>query len=84
MLMFRYHRRALAEHRGNPGDELAYIDQVVEEDPKNYHAWSHRQWLLQVGWLIGHLVCRSSLLSVFSAGLVVDYRKHVHVRVRAF
>ena len=46
---YRYHRRALAEHRGNPGDELAYIDQVVEEDPKNYHAWSHRQWVLQVG-----------------------------------
>ncbi|CAN0555381.1 unnamed protein product, partial [Ectocarpus sp. 12 AP-2014] len=43
----RYHRRALAEHRGDPGDELAYVDQVVEEDPKNYHAWSHRQWLLQ-------------------------------------
>ena len=47
-LCLRYHRRALTERRGEPGDELAYVDQVVEEDPKNYNAWSHRQWVLQV------------------------------------
>lgn len=47
ILYFRYHRRALAERTGNARDELAYVDRVVEEDPKNYHAWSHRQWLLQ-------------------------------------
>lgn len=44
----RYHRRALTERIGSPGKELEYVDRVVAEDPKNYHAWSHRQWLLQV------------------------------------
>lgn len=27
--------------------ELAYIADVLEEDSKNYHAWSHRQWLIR-------------------------------------
>ena len=27
--------------------ELAYIAEVLEVDSKNYHAWSHRQWLIQ-------------------------------------
>lgn len=73
-VMSRYHRRALAEHRENPGDELAYVDQVVEEDPKNYHAWSHRQWLLQVGWMGGWLVASSLVLDCFVVlpGLVFD------------
>jgi protein farnesyltransferase/geranylgeranyltransferase type-1 subunit alpha len=27
--------------------ELDYIAQVLTHDTKNYHAWSHRQWLIQ-------------------------------------
>lgn len=52
-----YHRRALMEsdgkrhHRGQDikssfvEDELAYVAQVLQEDSKNYHAWSYRQWI---------------------------------------
>lgn len=28
-------------------EELDYIASVLEEDAKNYHAWSHRQWTLK-------------------------------------
>eukprot|EP01095_Lingulamoeba_sp_RSL-Kostka_P012440 TRINITY_DN4949_c0_g1_i1.p1 TRINITY_DN4949_c0_g1~~TRINITY_DN4949_c0_g1_i1.p1 ORF type:complete len:330 (-),score=95.88 TRINITY_DN4949_c0_g1_i1:111-1043(-) len=43
-----YHRRALIEKLQNPGDELEFISNVLEEfsDEKNYHGWSHRQWIL--------------------------------------
>ena len=27
--------------------ELDYIATVLEEDSKNYHAWSYRQWIVQ-------------------------------------
>lgn len=27
--------------------ELDYIAGVLKEDPKNYHAWSYRQWIVQ-------------------------------------
>ena len=27
-------------------EEFAYMDSVVRADGKNYHAWSHRQWLV--------------------------------------
>jgi protein farnesyltransferase/geranylgeranyltransferase type-1 subunit alpha len=26
--------------------ELAFNEEVLKADPKNYHTWSHRQWLL--------------------------------------
>jgi Protein prenyltransferase alpha subunit repeat len=26
--------------------ELQYIADVFKEDPKNYHAWSYRQWII--------------------------------------
>jgi Protein prenyltransferase alpha subunit repeat len=29
-------------------NELNYIATVLEQDGKNYHAWSYRQWLIQV------------------------------------
>lgn len=49
-----YHRRALLEQfLENPdmfanlcNNELDYIETVLENDGKNYHAWSHRQWIL--------------------------------------
>lgn len=27
-------------------EELEYISNVLDEDAKNYHAWSYRQWIL--------------------------------------
>jgi protein farnesyltransferase/geranylgeranyltransferase type-1 subunit alpha len=57
-----HHRRAILEKESLPlqlqlslqhinesnivQDELTYITQVLNEDGKNYHAWSHRQWIL--------------------------------------
>ncbi len=51
-LLFRkiwYHRRALLDSYGVRDfsrSELMYIEAVLEEDTKNYHAWSYRQWIL--------------------------------------
>lgn len=51
-----YHRRALLEFRfkGETDDlrtialkELSYIDRILCDDSKNYHAWSHRQWIMR-------------------------------------
>ena len=53
-----YHRRALLEFRFKPAKpdtdvlsiakkELDYVDRVLGDDSKNYHAWSHRQWILR-------------------------------------
>jgi len=28
-------------------DEVQYVATVLEEDSKNYHAWSHRQWIVR-------------------------------------
>ena len=44
-----YHRRALLEAHGARAfleEELNYITDVIDEDSKNYHAWSYRQWIL--------------------------------------
>ena len=44
-----YHRRALLETYGARDfmeEELAYIEEVLGIDSKNYHAWSYRQWIL--------------------------------------
>ena len=44
-----YHRRAILEIYGPReflDSELDYIEKVLEEDSKNYHAWSYRQWIL--------------------------------------
>ena len=51
-----YHRRAIltefAKQGGNllerfAEPEIKYVATVLEADGKNYHAWSHRQWLLR-------------------------------------
>lgn len=50
-----YHRRSLLEGCGESDKELFkffvdkelnYIGDVLNEDGKNYHAWSHRQWII--------------------------------------
>lgn len=52
-----YHRRALLESAAKRSGqnmmsdhvpaELGYVATVLEEDSKNYHAWSHRQWVVR-------------------------------------
>jgi len=52
-----YHRRALLERAATVSpegmtdavvtQELAYVAKVLDEDSKNYHAWSHRQWIMR-------------------------------------
>lgn len=58
-----YHRRALLEFQfdNKKGDnnelllhvvvvantELRYVDKILNDDSKNYHAWSHRQWIIK-------------------------------------
>ena len=34
------------EHLQNPTSERAFLNQMLEEDSKNYHLWTYRQWLL--------------------------------------
>ncbi|CAI9111781.1 OLC1v1012098C3 [Oldenlandia corymbosa var. corymbosa] len=50
----RHHRRWVAEKLGTDVTirELEFTGKIFSEDPKNYHAWSHRQWVLQAlgGW----------------------------------
>jgi len=28
-------------------EELEYVDKILGDDSKNYHAWSHRQWIIR-------------------------------------
>ncbi|GMI13235.1 hypothetical protein TrVE_jg11037 [Triparma verrucosa] len=46
-----YHRRALlSDLLGGKDDakyELKYVDAVLRDDCKNYHAWSHRQYIVR-------------------------------------
>lgn len=41
------HRRAVVEALKNPEKELRFCEIVLSEDPKNYHAWQHRQWAIE-------------------------------------
>ncbi len=41
-----HHRRLLLTALGDPAPELAFSEEVLKTDAKNYHTWSHRQWLL--------------------------------------
>lgn len=43
----RYHRRILVEWMGDPSGELDFAEEILEQDSKNYHTWSHRQWLIK-------------------------------------
>lgn len=44
-----HHRRALLDHHftdASVREELGYISSVLSHDSKNYHAWSHRLWVV--------------------------------------
>ena len=44
---YRHHRRVLVEWLADPSKELAFTASILRIDSKNYHAWSHRQWVLR-------------------------------------
>ena len=44
----RHHRRVLVEWLKDPSQELEFIADILNQDAKNYHAWQHRQWVIQV------------------------------------
>ena len=44
--LLRHHRRVLVEWSGDPSNELRLTEIVLAQDAKNYHAWQHRQWVL--------------------------------------
>ena len=31
----------------DPSQELEFIADILNQDAKNYHAWQHRQWVIQ-------------------------------------
>lgn len=37
----------MVEWLQDPSAELAFTEQQLNADSKNYHAWAHRQWVLQ-------------------------------------
>uniref|UniRef100_A0A8D3AP68 Protein farnesyltransferase/geranylgeranyltransferase type-1 subunit alpha n=1 Tax=Scophthalmus maximus TaxID=52904 RepID=A0A8D3AP68_SCOMX len=43
----RHHRRMVVEWLNNPAEELEFIADILSQDAKNYHAWQHRQWVIQ-------------------------------------
>ncbi|KAF8155732.1 hypothetical protein B0H34DRAFT_659597 [Crassisporium funariophilum] len=40
------YRRLLQTRVKKPAAELTFLSKLLEMHPKNYHTWSHRQWLL--------------------------------------
>ena len=36
----------MVEWLQDPSRELAFIAEILKKDAKNYHAWQHRQWVL--------------------------------------
>lgn len=43
----RHQRQALADKVSTPMQEMDFINRMIENDSKNYHAWSYRQWVIQ-------------------------------------
>ena len=33
--------------KNDAAGELKFVESMLEEDAKNYHAWQYRQWLLK-------------------------------------
>ncbi|KAB0374863.1 hypothetical protein FD755_013355 [Muntiacus reevesi] len=40
-------QRVLVEWLRDPSQELEFIADILTQDAKNYHAWQHRQWVIQ-------------------------------------
>lgn len=55
-LSSRHHRRMVVEWLNDPSEELEFIADILSQDAKNYHAWQHRQWVIQVGvWVLSRV-----------------------------
>lgn len=55
----RHHRRMVVEWLNDPSEELQFIADILSQDAKNYHAWQHRQWVIQVGVALGRVWLQS-------------------------
>lgn len=38
----------MVEWLHDPSEELQFVAEILSQDAKNYHAWQHRQWVIQV------------------------------------
>lgn len=38
----------MVEWLNDPSEELQFTCEILVQDAKNYHAWQHRQWVIQV------------------------------------
>lgn len=41
------HRRNIVEKLDDPSQELAFTENILKRDTKNYHAWQYRQWAIR-------------------------------------
>ena len=39
---YRHHRQVIVDRLDDGTKELDFIDAILDEDSKNYHAWSYR------------------------------------------
>lgn len=76
----------VVEWLNDPAEELDFIADILSQDAKNYHAWQHRQWVIQVGvradfWpLKNPIATRSS----FPAHIrLLGRPKHIYVSLRS-
>ncbi|KAF2832137.1 farnesyltransferas-like protein [Ophiobolus disseminans] len=42
-----HHRHTIIDALGSPEGEPEFISTMLEQDSKNYHVWSYRQWLVK-------------------------------------
>jgi protein farnesyltransferase/geranylgeranyltransferase type-1 subunit alpha len=42
-----HHRHTIIDALGTPEGEPEFISTMLEQDSKNYHVWSYRQWLVK-------------------------------------
>lgn len=74
----------VVEWLNDPSEELDFIADILSQDAKNYHAWQHRQWVIQVGvradfWpLKNPKATRSS----FPAHILLGRPTHIYVSLR--
>jgi protein farnesyltransferase/geranylgeranyltransferase type-1 subunit alpha len=59
-LYIRHHRQVVVEKLGNGSREIAFINKAIEDDSKNYHAWSYRYVLSRL--LLNSVIGRNFLI----------------------
>lgn len=56
----------LVEWSNDPSRELEFTASIINDEPKNYHAWQHRQWVIETYQLY------SQAELDYSASLIAD------------